>query len=418
MENVFEINAKKIHGDKYCYENISYINMKTPIKLICDIHGKFTVTPSNHIYYKKGCNICEKENKKEKAKTKFIEKAKEIHGDKYSYKLVQYINSKSKIDIICPEHGIFKQEPRIHSQGHGCKKCQKYDYKKYIKECNIIHGNKYDYSLVNLNNIKINIICPIHGNFNQNKYNHKKGHGCKKCDFSYKLDKKSFIEKSRKIHGNKYDYSKVEYINSETNIKIICPEHGEFKQTPANHTLRMNGCPSCSENKKYTTETFIEKSKSIHGDKYDYSEVNYKNSTTKVNIICQKHGIFKQRPASHLIGYGCKKCADNFIDIDEYENYKEYRLVVRRLTNQNKKDLFKNWDGKDYYDNEYIKENLNLDPYHKNYPTIDHKIPIIKGFLENIDPNNISSLDNLCITKRTINSSKQHRDEKEYIIGI
>ena len=122
---------------------------------------------------------------------------------------------------------------------------------------------------------------------------------------------KSFIEKAKQIHGDKYDYSKVEYVNSHTKVCIICPKHGEFWQTPNNHTHKTNpkGCPSCNGTKKLTTKEFIEKAKKIHGNKYDYSKVEYINNLTKVCIICPKHGQFWQTPNKHLTGCNCPFCS-------------------------------------------------------------------------------------------------------------
>ena len=116
-----------------------------------------------------------------------------------------------------------------------------------------------------------------------------------------------FIEKARKIHNDKYDYSKVEYINAKTKVCIKCPIHGEFWQTPTDH-LSGKGCKYCANNVKYTSENFVEKSKKIHGNKYDYSNVNYVNNSTKVCIICPEHGEFWQTPDNHLRGHSCPKC--------------------------------------------------------------------------------------------------------------
>ena len=127
-----------------------------------------------------------------------------------------------------------------------------------------------------------------------------------------KLTKEQFILQARQVHGWKYDYSKVEYVNNKTKVCIICPEHGEFWQTPNNH-LKTHGCVECGKIKQHDTtcktlEQFINDAKKIHGDKYDYSKVNYINSLTHIAIICKKHGIFKQTPNAHLSGCGCPKC--------------------------------------------------------------------------------------------------------------
>ena len=266
---------------------------------------------------------------KKKTNKEFIDDAKSIHGDKYDYSLVEYINNNTKVKIICPEHGIFEQLPIKHiNSKNGCPSCsninvhnkQRKGSVKFINEAKAIHGDKYDYSLVSYNNnrTKVKIICPEHGVFEQTVNNHLNGKGCKYCGGTAKFDTTMFIIKAKEIHGNKYDYSLVEYVNSNTKVKIICPEHGVFEVTPNNHISKKYNCIKCSID-VYDTDSFIIKAKEMHGDKYDYSLVDYINYNTKVKIICPEHGIFEQIPASHLVGYNCKKCSNNGSSIQEKE---------------------------------------------------------------------------------------------------
>ena len=181
------------------------------------------------------------------------------------------------------------------------------------------HGNRYDYSKVNYINAKtkIHIICKTHGSFLQNPFDHLYGKGCPKCKTEIlknfnRLDTKEFIKRAINIHKNKYDYSKVNYINSITKVCIICKKHGEFWQTPNNH-LRKRTCPKCANkirniNNIKSKENFIQESKKIHG-KYDYSKINYIDRRTKIEIVCPKHGSFWQTPDKHLNQkQGCPKC--------------------------------------------------------------------------------------------------------------
>lgn len=237
----------------------------------------------------------------------FIQKSIKIHENKYDYSLVEYKKSTKKIKIICQIHGIFEQTPNSHLScrkiGSGCPLCNKggnqLTLEKFIKKAIKKHGDKYDYSLVDYKNtkIKIKIICPKHGEFLQTPNGHLCGNGCSKCGKCLTTDE--FIELSRKKHGDKYDYSLVEYRNNKTKVKIICKEHGEFFQKPSHH-LHSN-CPKCSlEKNKRTKDEFIENSKKKHGNKYDYSLVNIINGVrVKVKIICPKHGIFLQSPDNH-----------------------------------------------------------------------------------------------------------------------
>ena len=206
----------------------------------------------------------------------------------------------------------------------------------FISKANKIHGDKYDYSNVNYINAKtkINIICKIHGEFEQNPSNHLKKHNCQKCAKNFKLDTLGFIEKAKEIHEDSYDYSKVNYINADTKITIICKIHGEFIQIPDFHINRKCGCPKCSNNVKLDTLEFIEKSKQIHGNKYDYSKVEYINNRIHVIIICKIHGEFTQQPYTHTDQKcGCPNCINKteFIFLQKIQEFyptlqKQYKV--------------------------------------------------------------------------------------------
>lgn len=122
-----------------------------------------------------------------------------------------------------------------------------------------------------------------------------------------KKSTEQFIYQANKTHNNKYDYSKVNYINTDIKVTIICQEHGEFEQVPYHH-LSGRGCPKCYGNSKSNKEDFLKKVNIIHNNKYDYSKVDYINAYTKITIICPKHGDFNQRPTNHLSGNGCPIC--------------------------------------------------------------------------------------------------------------
>lgn len=192
-------------------------------------------------------------------KEEFIEKANSIHNNKYDYSKTEYIRRDKKVIIICPVHGEFEQFPFNHIKGNGCYLCsknKKLTQEDFINNSNIIHNNFYDYSKVEYinSNTKVIIICPVHGEFKQLPNNHMSGHGCYECSLE-KLSKskflttEEFIKKSKDVHNNKYDYSKVNYINSYVKVCIICPEHGEFLQTPNNHMNNSRGCPICKSSK-------------------------------------------------------------------------------------------------------------------------------------------------------------------------
>lgn len=190
---------------------------------------------------------------------------------------------------------------------------KKYNYEtteNFIKKSKLTHGDKYDYSNSKYINAKttVKIICPIHGEFEQIPRNHIRGQNCQKCSGVY-MDKNYFIEKSKSLHGDKYDYSLVNYTTQLTKIQIICPIHGMFEQKPKDHLLGK-GCIKCSGKNK-TTDDLIKEFSEINNHQYNYSKVIYKDAKTKVEIICDKHGAFEQTPNAHLRGQGCPICRES-----------------------------------------------------------------------------------------------------------
>ena len=304
--------VKFIHGDKYDYSLVTYINNITKVEIKCFKHGIFEQTPKKHLIGQ-GCPKC---GMNKLTPNEYIDKVKIIHGDKYDYSLVNYIDSTTKIDIICKEHGVFNQIAHSHLSGHGCPRCVGINKttSQFIGEAKIIHGDKYDYSLVNYidSTTKIDIICKEHGIFKQSPTNHiSNKQGCVVCSNLLKKENThGFIVKAKHIHGDKYDYSLVNYIDNITKVEIICEKHGSFLTKPNNHISNGSGCPKCVNNQKNTNKNFIHCANSVHGDKYDYSLVSYINNKNKIDIICPEHGIFKQSPNNHVSKkQDCPKCS-------------------------------------------------------------------------------------------------------------
>lgn len=187
------------------------------------------------------------------------------------------------------------------------------------------HGNFYIYNKVVFVKMSdsVTITCPIHGDFTQTPTQHKFGYGCPSCGrertkhgqqqhrIETTLTTYDFVKRANLIHGNKYDYSAVVYVNWKTKVNIICKTHGVFKQSPGKHidSTRSTGCPKCA-NKYQTTEDFITKATKKHGSLYDYTQTSYVNDTTKVIITCKQHGPFEMLPSNHhSLGQGCSTCA-------------------------------------------------------------------------------------------------------------
>ena len=212
----------------------------------------------------------------------FIKRARAKYGDRYDYSKVDYKNNSTKVIIICPEHGEFEQQPTIHLSKNGCAKC-----------------------------------------------------GYKKINSDRRLTTETFIERSKEIHGDKYNYSKVICKDFKTKVIISCPTHGEFLQSPKHH-LDTKGCAKCGKEvmirkKSFSQEQFLEYCRVAHGDKYDYSKVEYKGSNNKITIICPTHGEFQQVANNHKSGAICPKClAENYRNLysDTKEQFIEKAMIA------------------------------------------------------------------------------------------
>ncbi|HGX8664189.1 TPA: DUF723 domain-containing protein [Escherichia coli] len=284
----------------------------------------------------------------------FIAKARAIHGDKYDYSKVVYKNYSSPVTIICPVHGEFPQRPDNHLMGKGCRECggnAPLNTETFIAKAKAVHGDKYDYSKVVYKGAtdKVIIVCPVHGEFEQIASNHLAGSGCDKCGKLARAAKRNkgaqFVERAKAIHGDKYDYSLVEYKSARSPVTIICPVHGEFTQTPDRH-LAGRGCRECGGNAPLDTETFLNRVREKYGDDlYDYSLVDYKGNDKKVKIICKRCGThFEKTPRNHYIGgQGCPQCSEraqsNHIYLLVDSEYKPTRMKIG-ITNNPKLRLW------------------------------------------------------------------------------
>lgn len=177
-----------------------------------------------------------------------------------------------------------------------------------------------------------------------------------------------FKEKAKQLHNDKYDYSNVVYVNSRTKVKIICPKHGEFEQSPSSH-LQGNGCPKCArkwtdkhkenhakssrKSRGMTTDEWIERARQVHGDKYDYSQTVYVNQRTNVKIICPIHGLFEQKADSHIRGCGCKFCgfeSENHIGVHSWSDEQRQKIA---------KTCQKRYGASRYLDSNVGKKHIN-----------------------------------------------------------
>jgi hypothetical protein len=314
-KEVFVSRSSAIHNGRYDYSKVEWNGAKNEVCIICPIHGEYWQLAKYHLQGN-GCPKCFATPKS--STEDFIKKAKAIYGDKYDYSKVEYKGNKEKVCIICPEHGEWWMSPNNHLRGHRCPGCYgtpKHTNEEFVTLARKVHGNKYDYSKVEYkgNKEKVCIICPEHGEFWQKPQSHFGGNGCSVCSGMQKITLPLFIERCNVTHKGKYDYSKVNFKDLNDFVTIICPEHGEFEQRAKVH-YRGYGCPICGGSKRLTNEEFIDKARLVHGNKYDYSKVEYLNTSTKVCIVCPEHGEFWQTPNNHLFGAGCPTCPQSNLE--------------------------------------------------------------------------------------------------------
>lgn len=246
--------AKKIHGDIYDYRASNYINNRKHIKISCPNHGFFNIIPKSHL---QGdiCPCCAKERAIKKRHVKFIKDSKKHHLDKYDYSLVNYKSNYKKVTIVCKIHGEFRQIPKVHRTGGGCKKCAientknklSLTKKEFVKRAKKIHGDTYTYDEVDYNNFqkKVKIFCKKHSYFYQTPNNHLSGKGCNKCGRSKQTSKEerelaSFVERFYKIIRNDREVIKPKEIDVFIpSLKIGIEYNGEYWHSetmkPKNH---------------------------------------------------------------------------------------------------------------------------------------------------------------------------------------
>lgn len=324
------------------FSKVEYKNTSTKVIIIChkkDIdgveHGEFKIRPNDFLlgHYCPRCGREAQIRKRRADKNEFIEKCKTVHEEEIDYSKVEYINSRTKVCLICPEHGEFWVTPANYLRGSGCPKCRRLLANKkhnenakdtFIKKAIIRHNGYYIYDetvYVNSRSL-IDVICPKHGKFTIRANAHLNGNGCRLCGIEKNADRNrstlfDFITKGDKIHNGKYDYSLSEYVNSYIPIKIICPIHGVFEQMPYKH-LDGHGCPKCNQSH---LETIIEKVLIDNNIKYQYQKkfswlglqsLDFYLTDYRIAIECQGRQHFES-----IIHFGGEKGFNNRIRLDK-----------------------------------------------------------------------------------------------------
>lgn len=299
------------------YDTNSYVSLSKKITIICDIHGPYKIKADIHLDKGRSCYKC---NSKYKSDTQdFIKKANVIHNNSYNYSKVDYKNQTAPVTIICKNNHEFKQSPKVHLRGNGCKKCSyeksKLTSKQFIKKAIKIYNKRFTYKNLNYIDSLTNIVvtCKVHGDFSVSPksfiYQNK---NCTKCNVynNVKLTNAEYIAKANTIHNNKYTYENINYTGKDNKIEINCHKHGSFFKNAASH-LKGFGCPNClNYNKIYTSKEYFDLAKINHNNKYTYDESSFKNLRSKIIIFCKKHGQFTQQAGRHL-ERDCPRCKNN-----------------------------------------------------------------------------------------------------------
>lgn len=258
--------SNQIHNNQYDYNLVVFKSVAHHVNIVCPTHGIFSQVPSDHLRGR-GCKKCGHSIQK-MSFNDFVDASVKKYGSKFSYDETTFVNTATRMAITCDIHGKFEQSPYFHLK-NGCTSCEgkgkirsKEHFIKNIKDSNV---SNYDFSetiYTSCDDI-VTIRCKEHGHFSKKAATITRGHGCNKCTIDNKLQYhyKKFIKESSDIHSNKYTYECVEYVRSNKKVKIKCPNHGYFLQTPSNHK-KGDGCPCCgansSSNKSYMETAWLD----------------------------------------------------------------------------------------------------------------------------------------------------------------
>jgi very-short-patch-repair endonuclease len=338
MRDKFLERCRKKFGNKFDYSRMNFISFtKHKIIIVCPIHGVFEETPHNHLQSKYGCRRCsfDANGIKHSLNTDiFKKKIQDIYGDNYITTNSNYINNVTPIEVFCKKHELtFYKTPHSLFKKYGCPECGKEKYYEkmandtnfFISESIKLHGNVYTYDYTNYinNKTKVIVTCKLHGNFETSPNHHLskiRKHGCPKCG-RIKRGKKiritfdEFINRIPKVL-KKFRLYKSTFFKLDKPMLFKCLKcNTKFLRKPTT-MLKLNDtqCPECyieyrRDLYRSNTADFIAKAIAVHGDKYDYTWVNYIDQYTDIEIFCNScKKMFKQKPAVHLAGSGCKRC--------------------------------------------------------------------------------------------------------------
>ena len=265
----------------------------------------------------------------------------DTHGDRYDYARVEYVDTRTKVVIICREHGPFKQGPAEHWKGQGCRTCARprqtgappRPWDKVEPRMIAAHDGKYTYdgSTYRDSNSKIRATCRAHGDFWPQVASHLRGKfGCRECSYiergmEKQVSFEEWLQLARERFGHRFEYDRESW-TTHTNIglkrlRFRCPDHGWQEMKPNYHLQSPMGCPTCGryqggEKRRLTTEEFIARGMARFNGKYSYEKTVYRSAYEKVVVTCPDHGDFSTLPSNHAAGHACPRCAPGGFDLD------------------------------------------------------------------------------------------------------
>lgn len=310
----FLAEARAKHGDVYDYSQVTYTGSHRSVTLSCPTHGVFERAARDFLKGR-GCPACAP--RQPMTTERFVARAQKLYGGAYDYSKSVCNAVKDKVCVTCPVdgHGDWWPKANNHLNGKaGCPKCagnQRLGADLFLSKARDVHGDIYTYGEITYENnaTHVEIHCKEHGAFWQSPMGHLAGQGCPKCAGKGVITTETFIALSKSIHGDKFDYSLAVFKTTADKITLKCKTGGHvFEQGYCTHIRQKSGCPVCAGNAKKTTDQFILDARTVHGDTYDYSLVEYAGKAEPVRILCKTHGEFLQAPNSHLNGAGCLKC--------------------------------------------------------------------------------------------------------------
>ncbi len=264
----FVARATKVHGKKYGYRKTQFTTANEKVTVTCKTHGDFQIRARNHMNGA-GCRECANEAMRGRQEPRitrgeFIKRCSDKHGNKYHYGKSVWNGTQHQIIITCPKHGDFEQKAAAHLLGKGCKRCACEETNAALRrpvaevkrDLKTLHPTLRFPEPHNVYTRKIKFICKTHGESEMKLGNLLSGQGCKRCGDENRgtaqaLTTAEFVKRAKTLYGNRYDYSKVNYVNAHTPVTIICPEHGEFKRTGNGHlSARRIECPYCMRRTK------------------------------------------------------------------------------------------------------------------------------------------------------------------------